>query len=134
MFSGLIVWIFTYMTTTGFTPTDSDMSFPELVHFRDYEFEFPDRMDVEFLRVLDRARERANVPFYITSDYREAEDSSHSSGKAVDLHAHRAWVKFKIVEAAMAEGIERIGVYDRHVHLDMDDSRPYPVLWIGDSQ
>lgn len=63
---------------------------PDLIHFEASEFEHPDKMDVGFLRWLDRVRERAGVPFHITNDFRTSGKGLHGLGMAVDLDS-RQW-------------------------------------------
>lgn len=111
-----------------------ELFYQNLMHFESSEFDEPYEMEQEFLAGLDRARELAGLPFKLTSDWRQDEKSSHHTGKAVDIQARSSYVRFRIVQALMSVGFVRIGVYDRHVHVDMDDSRPYTVLWIGVSQ
>lgn len=107
--------------------------------FTEDEFNHPDKMSRELLARLDLARVQAGVPFTITSDYREPVDgkqSAHFLGKAVDLRAHDGKTKFRIVKAALAAGFRRIGVYDKHVHLDVateEDGFPVDVIWVGES-
>ena len=117
------------------------MSFPtDLRHFRAEEFQYPDLMDVAFLRWLDRVRERAGVPMVVTDDARPAgvmpegasKTSLHFRGRAVDLRS-RDWTatqKWSVASAivflaADAPGkVEFEQVYsptDRHWHLGVDE-------------
>ena len=47
-------------------------------------------MSVDFLRWLDRVRERAGVRFEITSDFRPGDPGHHGRGDSVDLNS-RIW-------------------------------------------
>jgi zinc D-Ala-D-Ala carboxypeptidase len=96
----------------------------------------------ELVRRLDEARELAGVPFRITSGYRSPSanaavggvgNSAHGRGLAVDIACAGSRDRFHIVRGLFAAGFRRIGVYDRHVHADLDDSLPNPVCWTGDS-
>ena len=94
-----------------------------------------DRMDSDFMRALDMARDVAEVPFEITDSFREdGSGSSHTLGLAVDIRAHSSYVRFRIVLGLLSAGFERIGVYDRHVHACGDPERPRFSLWLGVSR
>jgi hypothetical protein len=88
--------------------------------------------------MLDWARDRAGVPFIIKSGRREegigVEDSAHIKGLAVDLACTLSRERFKILEALFWVGFHRIGVYDLHVHADIDISKPPEVCWWGKSK
>jgi uncharacterized protein YcbK (DUF882 family) len=56
-----------------------------LKYFKPSEFDRYDKMDMDFLNILDEFREFAGRPIYIHSDYRE-NSSRHITGKAVDIH------------------------------------------------
>lgn len=105
-----------------------------LNHFDASEFDKPFRMDYGFMQRLDLARSFSGIPYEITSGFREDLHSPHSTGKAVDIRAHHSWVKFKIVRGLLKAGFRRIGVYDKHVHVDSDPQAPVDVLWIGESR
>jgi hypothetical protein len=113
----------------------STSQWDRLRHFKPAEFTHPDLISPYLLRVLDQAREKAGVPFHITSDVRpEDVGSAHASGFAVDIRAHASWLRLKIVQALLDVGINRIGVYNRHIHADIDPSRPSHVMWWGTSE
>lgn len=114
-----------------------------LDHFEAEEFDFPEKMDRELLRMLDQARRYTTSRFIITSDYRVDEspengpESTHELGKAVDLRAHDGRSRLEIVRALLQAGFRRVGVYDRHVHADVAteaDGFPQDVLWVGRSR
>lgn len=60
--------------------------------------------------------------------------SSHLSGRAVDIAVSSGTMRYKMVQAALHVGFKRIGVYDRHLHLDVDYNKPNPVIWLGNSR
>ena len=91
-------------------------------------------LDSELVRRLDEARGFAKVPMEITSGYRGGDDKSHGRGLAVDLRCSTSYRRMRIVSGALVAGFRRIGVYDRHVHLDVDEKLPQDVLWMGVSQ
>ena len=91
-------------------------------------------LDPELVRRLDTARGFAKVPMEITSGYREGDDKSHGRGLAVDLRCSTSYRRMRIVSGALVAGFRRIGVYDRHVHLDVDEKLPQDVMWTGVSK
>lgn len=110
--------------------------------FDAHEFEEPLQMDLRFLRRLDLARELAQVPFVISSSFREDPKSSHGLGLAVDLSLPKdghCRERARIVDSAYRVGITRRGIYDFHVHLDCGDlvdplRFPPECLWWGESK
>lgn len=92
-------------------------------------------MDEELLSKLFTARKEANVPFGITSAIRceahnEKEggthDSTHISGKAVDVSFSDnvdLWIK---VKAFARVGMRRIGINfkKKFIHVDVDRDKP----------
>lgn len=96
-------------------------------------------LNLELVRMLDKARDIAGIPFVITSGYRNPEqnansggvrNSAHEKGLAVDLRANTPEVRDKIEAALRAVGFVRIGVYTRHIHCDIDKTKPQ-VAWLG---
>ena len=114
-------------------PVPSDLNY-----FTEEEFDHPDKMDETFLRWLDTARAIADIPFHITSDWRDADRSkSHHLGKAVDIACGDSSSRWIIVDALIATGFKRIGIYDRHIHVDdntIEDGFPQNVMWVGKSR
>lgn len=106
-----------------------------LRYFLPEEFWLPSEMDYVFLHKLDQARHLCRFPFLLTStnEPRENEQSSHVLGCAVDVACTSDRHRYKIVESAVRVGIRRIGVYDRHVHLDDNREKPNS-LWTGVSK
>jgi hypothetical protein len=99
-------------------------------------------LDPSFLERLDWARERAGFPFIITSGKRTidenlgvggVQDSSHVKGVGVDLACTNSVQRFAMVEALLYVGFKRIGIYDKHVHVDQDITLPQKVMWWGKS-
>ena len=96
------------------------------------------QMDVEFLDILDHIREDAGIPLVINCAYRSMEhdlkkgrsgNSAHTRGLAVDIRCTTSANRFKIVEAALANGITRIGIGKTFVHIDNDASLPQEVMF-----
>ena len=115
------------------------------------EFDSPDLpgsgefMSQDFLDLLDKARDRAGIPFVITSGYRTHEhqeamkrkgykvskDSSHRLGLAADIKCTNSANRFKIIEALLYVGINRIGIGKTFIHADLDNRKhkPIEVIW-----
>ncbi len=94
----------------------------------------------ELVRMLDRARGLAHVPFHITSGLRTAgqnadaggvHESSHLRGYGVDIACFDSRARMRMVSALIVAGFRRIGIYSRHLHADCDESLPQDVLWFG---
>lgn len=97
-------------------------------------------LDPEFVAKLDWARGRAGVPFVITSGKRTPEEnervtgvdaSAHIKGLAVDLRVTDSIQRKKMVHALLLAGFNRIGIYDKHCHVDVDPDLPQDVMWVG---
>lgn len=97
-------------------------------------------LDGELIAKLDWARGRAGVPFVITSGKRSPEEnervmgvdaSAHIKGLAVDLRCSDSESRYKMVNALLLAGFKRLGIYDKHVHADIDASLPQEVIWVG---
>ena len=110
----------------------------QLKYFKKSEFKEPEKMDVDFLLLLDKVREDAGIPFKITSSFRTPEqnrrvngssNSAHLRGLAVDISARTGRQKIKIVQSALKNGISRIGVGSNFIHLDVDKSLTQNTMW-----
>lgn len=102
-----------------------------------------DGLNPRLALLLDQMREKAETPIFITSGYRKPEhnaaiggvdDSAHTKGLAADLRCSDSVSRFKLVWAAMSVGFRRIEVADRHIHVDIDETKQMPVLWLGTSK
>jgi uncharacterized protein YcbK (DUF882 family) len=122
-----------------------------LQHFSADEFNVPEAMGVEFMQWLDEVRDRAGVAMTPTSDYRSparnaavggSQNSAHSDWpcNSIDIgrRPHKGdpnwnYSRFKIIEAALALGCTRIGLYPGgSLHLDRTETtRPSPRIWIA---
>lgn len=89
---------------------------------------------------LDRARDLFGEPIVITSGLRTVEqndcadgvkDSAHVTGMAADLRCSDPEAQKRLAWALGASGLFRIGVYDKHIHCDVDRSKPLPAYWTG---
>jgi zinc D-Ala-D-Ala carboxypeptidase len=95
-------------------------------------------IDVQFVGMLDKAREKANTPFLISSGYRCKEHnkdvggsatSSHLKGCAADIVCNNSFARKKIVESLLEVGFTRIGISDEFIHVDYDIDKPQDVVW-----
>ena len=113
-------------------------------YFKLSEFDSPDMvgsgeaMDKDFLSRLDQARSLCNIPFRITSGYRSeahnrkvggVSNSSHKKGLAADIACTNSSARHIIVTALLKVGLNRIGIADTFIHVDMDSSKPANVIW-----
>ncbi len=90
---------------------------------------------------LDSARSLCGFPIVITSGLRTpgqneaaggVPDSSHVRGLAVDIQAPVGKnEREKLIWALGRVGFRRVGLYDRHAHCDIDESKAQDVVWFG---
>lgn len=125
----------------------SKMSVPEGVsYFKDTEFYntkdtwLTDKtMDPELIRMLNLARHIDGKAWKVNSGKRSKEynaqvggvaSSAHITGKAVDISATTGIRKFEVVTAAYLAGFNRIGINKSFIHLDVDNSKPNPSIFL----
>lgn len=113
----------------------------DLIYFDREEFDNFDKMDSEFLKLLDKIRHISGVPMIITSDYRTKKknkevggkpDSAHLYGWAVDVACANGVARMALIKAALEVGITRIGVAKNFLHFDIADrysTKPKNVIW-----
>lgn len=102
-------------------------------YFKEVEY----KMDKDFLAKLDKAREFAKVPFVINSAYRSPEHpesiknptSSHIKGLAVDIRTTDSRTRYKVLNALIHVGFNRIGIADTFIHVDDDKDKSSNVIW-----
>ena len=102
-------------------------------YFKEIEY----KMDKDFLAKLDKAREFAKVPFVINSAYRSPEHpesiknptSSHIKGLAVDIKATDSRTRYRVLNALIHVGFNRIGIADTFIHVDDDKDKSQQVIW-----
>ena len=113
-------------------------------HFSESEFQRCDPpctmqvMSQTLLNKLDKAREKAGIPFVLNCAYRSnAYDISkgrsgfgaHTKGLAVDIRCNTSANRFKIVSALLACGFTRIGIGKTFIHADIDKTLPQNVIF-----
>lgn len=94
--------------------------------------------------LIDEARGFAEIPFILTSGYRNPEhnaeiggvsDSAHTKGLAVDIKKpDDPLLALKMVWALGLAGFDRIEIATQHIHVDIDGTKPHPVMWFGVSK
>lgn len=55
--------------------------------------------------------------------------SSHLTGSAIDIVCTDNYDRYRIINYCMPF-FSRIGVYDKHIHLDWNINKPQNVLWV----
>ena len=115
-------------------------------HFKLSEFDCKEtgenKMDADFLTLIDELRDRCGFPFVINSGYRSKEHSAevkkrragvsayrigtHVQGIASDVKCNSAQA-YIIMKEAFAMGFTGIARGDGFVHLDIRNSTP--VVW-----
>lgn len=113
-------------------------------HFTSKEFDSPDltgsgeRMQWEFLAMLEDARSFAETPFKINSGYRTKEHnkkvggsktSSHLEGVAVDISCNDSVSRLNILTGLVEAGFTRIGIAKTFIHVDLDIDKP-DAIWL----
>lgn len=121
------------------------MSWSEIKHFAPWEFDSPDapgsgdRMDLQFIRLLDQLRALYGKPLRINSGYRTKEHnefvggvpfSAHTKGLAADVQVVGNEMRYWLIAKALELGFQRIGVAKTYIHLDIDQSLPFPRIWL----
>lgn len=102
-----------------------------------------EKVDKNALAMLEKARELAGIPFKITSHYRTPEHSLAVGGLHNDAHTKEpctafdiasvdSWQTYKIVQACLEAGFQRLGINTKnhHVHVDNETSLPLPRIWV----
>lgn len=104
------------------------------------------QLDPELWAMLDMARDKAGVPFIITSGRRTIEqetalkggvrDSAHINGLGVDIATGDDNRLCLILSGLFITGFRRIGIYHdaqfvpHHIHADIDKTLPPNVCWL----
>lgn len=101
-------------------------------HFTDKEVE---GLDPRLVDMIDWARDITTLPMVLTetlaSGGHHVPNTAHQRGKAVDFKCISDFNRKIWLEALLKVGFKRIGLYDRHIHVDNDETLPQGVIWIG---
>ncbi len=120
------------------------INWEKIKHFKKEEFECKcgcgfNNINEDFVDMLDNARFFTKTPFKINCGVRcekhnkevgGVKDSAHCKGLAVDISVRDDKSRFIIVSALLKVGFSRVLMYDTFVHVDMDLTKPNPILKI----
>ena len=104
-----------------------------LQYFKAEEFDHPEELSYDLMVMVDAVRAISGVRLVPTSDYRPGDPLAHGRGVALDLSLPASKDRMRVVSAAIMVGFRRIGIYDKHIHLDIDRELPQDVMWWGTS-
>ena len=88
---------------------------------------------------IDTAREIAGIPFVITSAYRSTAwdkakgrsgTGSHTLGRAIDIRCNSSSNRWKIIDALLKAGFNRIGIANTFIHADDSQQHAQQVIWM----
>lgn len=94
-------------------------------------------LQASLVSLLDKARDIAGVPFKITSGLRTSAqnasvggvpNSAHLTGEAADISCTDSLARFKMLNAFLQVGFNRIEVCPDHIHVDVSRTLPQNVL------
>jgi len=126
-------------------PNNFDL-WENMKYFSPYEFDSPDapasgyKMDIVLIYFLVEIRRLINIPILISSGYRTLAhnenvkgevNSSHLKGLAVDILCKDNRERYLLLFYALMLKIKRIGIYKKHIHLDIDPDKPQNIVWYG---
>ena len=115
-------------------------------YFKLSEFDSPDIkgsgscMSHDFMLMLVKARDIAQIPFKITSGYRSKEhnkkvggvpNSSHTKSPCIacDIYVKDSKSRHIILNAVIRAGFDRIGIGKNFIHIDIDKDKTGKVIW-----
>ena len=101
-----------------------------------------DHIDLRLVAMVQTIRTLFGKPIHITSGVRckehnaspavgGLEDSAHLKGKAVDISCTNSTNRHRLIQILMygSEDINRIGIADSFLHIDIDDTKSPNVVW-----
>jgi len=95
-------------------------------------------ISLNLVKMLNKAREIAGIPFVITSGCRCEKhnkevggkaNSEHLKGFAVDIACSNSRSRFLIEKALFIVGFDRIGEDDNFIHVGIDKTKDKNVKW-----
>lgn len=113
-------------------------------YFNSSEFDSPDvrfsgnNMKSQVITLLYRLRVLMNESVIISSGVRSiphntdiggSPDSSHITFLAVDIKIKNIAYRYKLIKYLLMLGVKRIGVYENHIHIDLDLSKTQNIMW-----
>ena len=124
---------------------DEDKDMQDTKNFKKSEFDCPccgmNNMSQVMVNTLQRIRDKVKAPIIITSgcrcpDHNEdvggKKKSAHMKGTAVDIAVAQgnSRLRYNLISYAISEGIDRIGIYDTWIHLDIEPSLTHRQMWV----
>ena len=95
-------------------------------------------MDQDFIDLLDDLRAKTGIPLVLHCAYRyqaqakakgRSGNSAHTEGLAVDIRCASGPNRMKILRAAIALRIRRIGIDGNFIHVDASKTLPQDTIW-----
>ena len=75
------------------------------------------------------------IDITITSAKRNGnKGSSHDKGLAIDIRTSNSTSRFIVLQELFRLHLNRIGIYDKHIHIDLDPDKDPEVAWHGISK
>ena len=118
------------------------MFWTNIEYFNEKEFACPCcgrvEMNDAFIYKLDAVRELGDMVMIINSGFRCPAhnkdvggkiNSSHLFGLAVDVKTFSSRGRYRLMQAALSRGINRIGIAKDFIHLDVDIDKPQNLIW-----
>lgn len=112
-------------------------------HFSIHEFACPCcgaiEMNPRLIELLEIARSRLGRPITIKSGFRcplhnaavgGKQSSAHLQGEAADILCEYSGQRYDLIKTLLVMGVERIGVAEAFVHVDVNRTLPGQVLWL----
>lgn len=96
-------------------------------------------LDFSLVALCDFLNRMVGTEIIYTSGYRceqcnkiagGAENSPHLRGKAVDIVPINSNQRYIIIEFSILKRVRRIGIYEDHLHIDLDETLPQVVMWV----
>lgn len=112
----------------------SDQRWDHYKFFTFDEFDYPNKISETLMEKLEKAREFAGTAFVITSDYRPDDEKAHGRGNAVDIACTQSNKRMLILRGLLHANFNRIGIYNKHIHADIDTELPQEVCWWAQSK
>lgn len=96
-------------------------------------------MNQAFINKLDTLRDVAGIPLVLNCAYRSPEwdkakgrsgTGDHPKHKGVDIRCNTSQNRYKIIQAAIKVGFQRIGVANTFIHVGDGEGLPQDVVWL----
>lgn len=56
--------------------------------------------------------------------------SAHTKGEAADLECKESDYRYNLIRVLIDAGVKRIGIGKTFIHVDIDETKPYRVIWL----